>query len=148
MQQLWSFALQYEHHENQPVVFGHGQGDKADGPIEWLERNWPAVSHSGNPDIECVSPADFYCPAKLVPDDGWKHYHKCPKYTTSPPASYSISDCKPIGGYSAPIDAKDPKRPDALSATLCPANTYCPEGDNLPAPNPCPDNTRSPAGSA
>jgi hypothetical protein len=146
-QQLWDLALKYEHREFQPVVFGNGQGEKADGSIEWLEKNWPPV-HSSEKDIECFSPANFYCPKKLVRDDGWKHYVKCPKYTSSPEGSYAVTDCKPIGGYSLPIDAKDPKLPDALSATICPPNTFCPEGENVPAPTPCPINTRSPAGSA
>ena len=147
-QQLWNFALKMEHREFEPVVFGNGQGHLADGPIEWLQANWPPIhTPEKSATIDCYSPANHYCPDRVVPNDGWKHYVKCPKYTTSPEGSYALADCKPIAGYSTPIAAKDPAQPLLLEATLCPPNTYCPEGQNLPSPNPCPDHTKSPAGS-
>jgi hypothetical protein len=130
--------MRLEHVEAKPIVFGGGQGSKADGSVEWLTKfiedhpeKFRAVM------VPCYAPADFYCPLPEGPK-GQRLYVRCPANTHSPEGSFAATDCTNAAGFAGP-----PGQP----ATACPAGTYCPEAE-APAPRPCPANTASPPQSA
>ena len=133
-QSLWMSNVAFEHVESKPIVFGNGQGELADGSVEWLTKY--VADHPEKfrpPTVPCYAPANFYCPFPEGPK-GYRLYLPCPANTKSPEGSNDVANCTNIAGFAGlPGQAAGP----------CPTGTYCPDGE-APSPIVCPANTGSP----